>query len=127
MIRRLSALAAPLVALTLAACAQPSSDSTGSASSGAPSAGLPSAGLPSDPAGPETSQTIKGTVTAGVEPGCLVLKGDTGSYLLVFADESLRSSAKVGAQVTVVGKAEPGMMTTCQQGTPFTVTSVLPN
>jgi hypothetical protein len=126
MIRRRSAFAV-LLALTLTACAQPSSGPTGSTSSGLPSAGLPSAGLPSDPAGPEASQVIKGTVTAGVERGCLVLKGDTDSHPLVFADESLRSSARVGARVTVVGRAEPGMMTTCQQGTPFTVTSVLRN
>jgi hypothetical protein len=56
-----------------------------------------------------------------------VLKEGTASHLLVFDDESLRSAARIGVQVTVVGKAQPGMMTTCQQGTPFLVTSVLPN
>jgi hypothetical protein len=128
MIRRIAALAALLLALALAACAQPSADSAGSAPSVAPSTGLPSAGLPS--AGlpsAEGNQTLSGTVTAGVEPNCLVLSGDGATHLLVFHDESLRSAAKVGTVVTVVGKARPELMSTCQQGTPFIVTSVRPN
>jgi hypothetical protein len=123
MIRRIAALAALLLALALAACAQSSADSAGSAPSVAPSAGLPSAALPSA----EGNQTLSGTVTAGVEPNCLVLSGDGATHLLVFHDESLRSAAKVGTVVTVVGKAQPELMSTCQQGTPFIVTSVLPN
>jgi hypothetical protein len=121
--RRIAALAALLLALALAACAQPSADSAGSAPSVAPSADLPSADLPSA----QGSQTLSGTVTAGVEPNCLVLSGDGATHLLVFHDESLRSAAKVGTDVTVVGKAQPDLMSTCQQGTPFIVTSVLPN
>jgi hypothetical protein len=122
MIRRIGALAA-LLALALAACAQPSAEPAEPAGALAAPSAAPSADLPSA----EGSQTLSGTVTAGVEPDCLVLKGGTDSHLLVFDDESLRSAAKVGTEVTVVGRAQPGMMTTCQEGTPFLVTSVLPN
>jgi hypothetical protein len=127
MIRRVGALAA-LLALALAACAQPSAEPAGRAGAPAASSAAPGAGPPSaDLTSAEGSQTLSGTVTAGVEPHCLVLKAGTDSHLLVFDDESLRSAAKAGTEVTVVGKAQPGMMTTCQQGTPFLVTSVLPN
>ena len=34
-----------------------------------------------------------------------------------------RDLLKPGARVEVTGHAEPGMMTTCQQGTPFVVES----
>ena len=61
---------------------------------------------------------MRGTVSAGVESGCLLL--DTGSeqYLLLGADPAI---AVAGAEVEVTGRAEPGAMTTCQQGTPFEV------
>jgi hypothetical protein len=57
-------------------------------------------------------------VSTGVEPGCVLL--DTGStrYLLLGADPAI---AVAGAQVEVTGRPDPGGMTTCQQGTPFTV------
>ena len=60
--------------------------------------------------------TLTGTVSSGVEPGCLLLDG----YLLLGGPTDVLKS---GARVTVTGKAEPGMMTTCQQGTPFVVES----
>ena len=60
--------------------------------------------------------TLTGTVSSGVEPGCLLLDG----YLLLGGP---RDVLKPGARVTVTGQAEPGMMTTCQQGTPFVVES----
>jgi hypothetical protein len=65
-------------------------------------------------------------VSAGVEPGCVVLSGPGGSHLLIFEDPALKSRAAEGAQVVVTGRAEPSMMTTCQQGTPFLVTDVRP-
>src|SRR3954465_16045189 len=112
MIRRISALAVLLFALAFAACARPSADPARSAPSVASSPDPPGPDLPSA----EGGQTLSGTVTAGVEPGCVVLKADdrSGSHLLVFDDEALRSSAEAGARVTVVGKAQPGMVTTCQ-------------
>jgi hypothetical protein len=70
------------------------------------------------------AQTISGTVTAGVEPNCLLMQVDGVSHLLVFDDPAMRSDAAVGAKVTVVGRSEPSMTSTCQQGVPFIVTAV---
>ncbi|MEV4349356.1 hypothetical protein AB0J83_33275 [Actinoplanes sp. NPDC049596] len=86
-------------------------------------------GKPSGPTGEPSrpaagAKTITGTVAAGVEPNCLLLNDSSGSYLLVFDDAAMRRDAKVGAKVTVVGQAQQGMMSTCQQGTPFLVTSI---
>ncbi|GAB2593374.1 hypothetical protein Aab01nite_36260 [Paractinoplanes abujensis] len=70
------------------------------------------------------AKTITGTVTAGVEPNCLLLTDDSGSHLLIFDDPAMRSDAAVGSKVKISGHAEPGMMSTCQQGVPFVVTAV---
>jgi hypothetical protein len=70
---------------------------------------------------------ISGTVSAGVEPHCLVLRDAAGAHSLYFHDESLRSSVAAGSKVTLTGHPEPGMMTTCQQGEPFIVTAVRNN
>ena len=91
-----------------------------------------SSSSPSSPASPPPSpapstETISGLVSAGVEPHCLILRDKTGSHALYFHDESLRASAPAGANVTLTGHAEPGMMTTCQQGEPFIVTAVRKN
>jgi hypothetical protein len=64
--------------------------------------------------------TVRGTVSSGVESGCVVLDTGTTQYLLLGADPAI---AVAGAQVEVTGRAEPGGMTTCQQGTPFHVES----
>jgi hypothetical protein len=74
------------------------------------------------PGGPGASAapggaTITGTVTSGVEPGCLLL----GEYLLVGGP---RDMIRSGAKLTVTGRVQPDLMTTCQQGTPFLVDSV---
>ena len=122
MIRRLSVLTALVAVLFAAGCAR-------NADTGAPAAAPPAAapteesGKPSAPVG----QTITGTVTAGVEPNCVLLSGGGTDYLLIFDDPALRDQVKTGEQATVVGRAEKGQMTTCQQGTPFIVTSVRPN
>ncbi|MEU4695006.1 hypothetical protein [Actinoplanes sp. NPDC023714] len=77
--------------------------------------------LPGKPSGDQGgTTTLTGTVTAGVEPGCLLLDG----HLLIFNDAAQKGSVKAGDQVTVTGKADEGLMTTCQQGTPFKVSSV---
>src|SRR5690349_11644824 len=68
--------------------------------------------------------TLTGTVTAGVEPNCLLLKDGTGDHLLITEDTKLKSALQPGAEITVVGKSEPGLMTTCMQGKPFVVSSV---
>ena len=70
------------------------------------------------------AQTITGTVTAGVEPNCLLLQDGSGTHLLVFDDPAMRADAPVGKKVTISGKSDPSMMSTCQQGVPFIVASV---
>jgi len=69
---------------------------------------------------------VTGTVEAGVEANCRLIQDDAGSHVLYFHDPALKAEAPVGKKVTVTGHSEPGMMTTCQQGTPFIVTSVGP-
>ncbi|HUQ60003.1 hypothetical protein [Lentzea sp.] len=128
-------LTALLLCLALASCAgqAPPEDSVtrtqtaGPASSdtSAPSVPAPvppsSAPLLTTPsrAGEPGVTTVRGTVSAGVESGCLILTTDGEQYLLLGADPAI---AVAGAVVEVSGRADPGAMTTCQQGTPFHVT-----
>ncbi|XVV14154.1 hypothetical protein ACQP2X_07360 [Actinoplanes sp. CA-131856] len=130
----LTTRAVPAVLLLVLAAGCASSDPAAApASAPSPSASevidLPVPTKPSGPTG-EPSQpaagakTITGTVTAGVEPNCLLLSDSSGSYLLIFDDAAMRSDATVGRKVTVSGQTKEGMMSTCQQGTPFLVTSI---
>jgi hypothetical protein len=107
--------AALIAVLFVAGCAKPASyqpSAPGPAPTSSPGSLSPSA------------ETISGTLAAGVEPGCLLLQGEGKPHLLLFADPAMKAKAKVGAAVTVVGTAKPAQMTTCQQGTPFFVTSM---
>ncbi|WDZ86856.1 hypothetical protein [Micromonospora cathayae] len=111
----------------------PSSGPTDPADPTAPGSAMPPAATPSGsqptewpPGGPGGKASpapggavITGTVTSGVEPGCLLL----GEYLLVGGP---RDVIKAGAKLTVSGKVQPDLMTTCQQGTPFLVDSAKP-
>ncbi|MEH0984135.1 hypothetical protein [Micromonospora sp. CPCC 205556] len=65
---------------------------------------------------PAGDTTLTGTVTSGVEPGCLLLDG----YLLLGGPRDVLAS---GARVTVSGRAQPDTVTTCQEGIPFMVES----
>jgi len=65
-------------------------------------------------------QSISGTVVEGVEAGCLLLSTPDGDYLLLGGD---RSVVRAGATLTVRGRADRSVMTTCQQGVPFKVVS----
>ncbi len=137
-IRRISVLTVLLAAvLTAAGCAR---DAGTGESAGAPapapssvapeSTRLPATDLPepSKPApGAAGAQTISGTVTAGVEPNCLLLTGGGAEHLLIFDDPAMRADATIGAKVTVTGQAQPDQLSTCQQGIPFLVTAVRPN
>jgi hypothetical protein len=68
--------------------------------------------------------TLVGTVTAGVEPGCLLLAADRGgSWLLLGGDQRV---LRVGARVEVTGLPARGVVSTCQQGRPFQVRSARP-
>ena len=65
--------------------------------------------------------TVTGAVEAGVEFGCLLLRAPDRTYLLVGGD---RSRLQAGAKVTVRGRVEPDVMSTCQQGTPVRVQDI---
>ena len=105
--------------------ASTSAGATGSASGSTPGSAPPSEDhTGTKPPAASGSETLSGTVTAGVEPHCLLLTGNGPAHLLLFEDPSLRSKAQIGASITVVGTAAPTQLTTCQQGIPFIVTSV---
>ncbi|SDE56800.1 hypothetical protein [Glycomyces harbinensis] len=78
----------------------------------------PSLGDSSKP-GSDSQTTISGTVASGVETGCLVLEHNGTLYGIYGSFDS--SVVYAGATVTLHGKVEADMMTTCQQGTPFVV------
>jgi hypothetical protein len=65
---------------------------------------------------------VTGTVTAGVEEGCLVLTDGGTTYLLLGEDDQLVP----GAEVTVEGTLADDVVTICQEGTPLQVQSVRP-
>ncbi|WP_111766806.1 hypothetical protein [Nakamurella deserti] len=66
--------------------------------------------------GTAAAVTVTGVPTAGVEANCWLLDG----YLLVGGPVELIAS---GQRLTVTGRPEPDLMTTCQQGAPLRVTS----
>ncbi|MEU4367982.1 hypothetical protein ACIBBG_10905 [Micromonospora chersina] len=129
-----TALVALLAGAALTACAGPGTEPAGPTPTGAtpvtsqpdpgPSTG-PSIGPsrpdptwkggPSKPPGPGAT-TLTGTIRAGVEPNCLLID----DHLLIGGPRDVLTP---GARVEVTGHSEPGMMTTCQQGTPFVVES----
>lgn len=124
-----------LVAVLLVGCGQAASPSQpGGSVSASPdptssgSASLPPpTGIPTITSsiggtkGPGT-MTIRGVIEEGVEAGCLILKADDGkSYLLLGGDRALITS---GGRLEAVGEPQPDIMTTCQQGTPFSVTQL---
>jgi hypothetical protein len=77
-------------------------------------------GTPSGAPGSKPARlTLTGTVQAGVEADCLLLQG----YLLVGGPRDL---LRGGDRVTVTGRVQPDLMTTCQQGTPFVVETAEP-
>jgi len=72
-----------------------------------------------------TPTTLTGTITEGVESGCLVLTDEAGAVLanLIGIDPA---TVTFEVTVEVTGKFQPDMMTTCQQGSPFAVATVQP-
>lgn len=123
------AFVALVAGLALSACAGPGAGPATPATTGAtPVTSQPSpdpSSVPSDPTPtgkggpsvpPPARDTLTGVVEAGVEPGCLLL----GGKLLVGGP---RDVLEPGTRVVVTGHLQPGLMTTCQQGTPFVVAS----
>lgn len=129
------AVSATAVCLALGACAQGGAGPT--QPGGAPVSTSPAQPSPTEPADPalpmptrpakptppgstsSAPMSVTGTVSAGVEPNCLLLDG----YLLVGGPREL---LRPGARVTVTGRVQPDLMTTCQQGTPLLVESARP-
>lgn len=101
--------------------ARPSATTTFTTSPLTPSPQTPSPTTPS-PQGVE--RTLTGTLEEGVEVGCLLLVTDDGQFLLLGEPARALSTAGAGT-VTVTGTEQPDLMTTCQQGTPFVVASVV--
>lgn len=63
--------------------------------------------------------TLRGTAEEGVEAGCVIFRADGGStYLLLGGD---RTVVAPGRRLEIVGRPDPDILTTCQQGTPFRV------
>lgn len=125
-----TALVALLAGAALTACAGPGTEPAGPTPTGAspvtsqpdpgPTAGTSRPdptwkGGPSKPPGPGAT-TLTGTIRAGVEPNCLLID----DHLLIGGPRDVLTP---GARVEVTGRSEPGMVTTCQQGTPFVVES----
>ena len=63
---------------------------------------------------------VDGVIEAGVEPGCRVLTACSIRYLLLGGGEDV----PLGVPVRVQGLLQPGVLSTCQQGTPLRVTDV---
>jgi hypothetical protein len=69
--------------------------------------------------------TITGTLQEGVEGNCVLLRTPERLYQLIGGDRS-KLNGTTSTKVTVTGRIAVGMMTTCQQGTPFQVTEIRP-
>ncbi|WP_425437170.1 hypothetical protein [Micromonospora wenchangensis] len=113
-----TATAAPSATLTPSA---PPASVPPPAGSTPPAGAVPPGGLKPPPGGPRLppgpgATELTGTVEAGVEPGCLLLDG----HQLVGGPKDVLAA---GARVTVTGRAQPDLMSTCQQGVPFLVES----
>lgn len=108
-------LGAGMLTMLLTACGSsgtPQQSATSSIGSSTPS---------SVPAG---ITTVQGTVTKGVENGCVVLVDASGAVVANLQGWDLQAHP-FGSPVEVTGTFEPDLMTTCQQGTPFEASSVV--
>jgi hypothetical protein len=123
---RLAALV--LLVGALAGCASGGGAPSSPESSAAPQ---PSLVLPTQsprlilPSTAGSDMTLTGTLQEGVEGNCLLLKTPERLYQLIGGDRS-KLNGSTSLKVTVTGRIAVGMMTTCQQGTPFQVTDIRP-
>jgi hypothetical protein len=132
---RLLLAGAAVVVLLLAGCAQQGGARAGGEAGGAPSTTAPPGPSTTAPPGPSTTTparsqpvpggsnlVVRGTVRAGVEPGCLLLDAqDKQAYLLLDADQT---TLRPGARVEVVGQRTDQIVSTCNEGVALSVVSV---
>jgi hypothetical protein len=114
-----------LAGLLLAACAEPEGNDAGAGQGAATT--VPTT-LPGNPRVTKPTQaagevTVTGTVVEGVEPGCLLLDAGGRRYLLIGGD---RAELQAGSRVSVAGRSDPNLLSTCQQGEPLVVSSIEP-
>jgi hypothetical protein len=105
-----------------------SSASSPAASPAAPSKAQATGGAGKSDKGPSAAAgdtTLTGDLQQGVEGNCVLLRTPDRLYLLIGGDRSMMQGSR-DKRVTVTGKIAAGMMTTCQQGTPFRVTQMRP-
>jgi hypothetical protein len=125
---KLLCLAAGLLLATGAAgCADPGRGDGGSGQGGGTAA--PSTTLPTGPPTTRTARpvgpvTVTGTVSQGVEPGCLLLDAGGGTRYLLVGGE--RAELRPGRRLAVTGRVDRSLLSTCQQGEPLVVTSIEP-
>ena len=128
-IRRLLPVLALAGVLAVAGCARPDDGPQPGAAPPSAPASVPASTAPTplDPVGPSAkppvvgeAQTLTGTVVAGVEPRCVVLRTASGDYLLLTSG----AAPKAGATVTAIGTVDKNKVTTCMQGIPFVVTEI---
>jgi hypothetical protein len=68
---------------------------------------------------------VDGIVEHGVEPGCLVLRTGSKSYLLLRSDGGeAAENVPVAVPIRVRGDVITGIASYCQQGTPLLVRTV---
>ena len=95
---------------------------TSATASESPVSNLPSPSFSSGK-GASGETTVVGVVEEGVERGCLILRAGDQMYQLV---GSADPQIKPGARLSVRGRLNPNLVTTCQQGTPLQVVAVQP-
>ena len=78
---------------------------------------------PKSPGNAQGEITVVGVVEDGVERGCKILRAGDQMYQLVGSADPLITA---GARLSVRGRPNPNLVTTCQQGTPFQVVQVQP-
>jgi hypothetical protein len=105
--------------LVLAACSSGDRAAGDTGPAATPSAASPTPTSPT-PAASGPTLTLTGPVTDGVEAGCTIMT--SGDTLYELQGDEVRSLQ--GRTVTVRGHVLEGMMTFCQQGTPFQVVEV---